>query len=172
MSTPICKVWDAEQGKYVGIPALKGTDGKTAYQYAVEGGYTGTETEFAEKLAQEQLTGTTGTLTPKQVSDAVSAGIPVKVQYTDGTYGLLSFTAFNIAESLSMIVAQAIVYYNSVYILAELGGNIQAGNWFTKFTVLAEKSDIPTVPTKTSQLTNDSGYLTLETLPKYGGESE
>ena len=29
MSTPICKVWDAEQGKYVGIPAIKGTDGKT-----------------------------------------------------------------------------------------------------------------------------------------------
>ena len=32
--------------------------------------------------------------------------------------------------------------------------------------------NIPTVPTKTSQLTNDSGYLTLETLPKYGGETE
>ena len=32
--------------------------------------------------------------------------------------------------------------------------------------------NIPTVPTKTSQLANDSGYLTLETLPKYGGESE
>ena len=29
MSTPICKVWDAEQGEYVGIPAIKGTDGKT-----------------------------------------------------------------------------------------------------------------------------------------------
>ena len=28
-----------------------GADGKSAYQYAVEGGYTGTETEFAEKLA-------------------------------------------------------------------------------------------------------------------------
>ena len=93
------------------------------------------------------LIGTIRTLTPTQVYDAVSAGVPVKVQYTDGTYGLLSFTAFNIAESLSMIVAQAIVYYNSVYILAELGGNIQAGNWFTKFTVLAEKSDIPTIPT-------------------------
>ena len=24
MSTPICKVWDAGQGKYVGIPAIKG----------------------------------------------------------------------------------------------------------------------------------------------------
>ena len=32
--------------------------------------------------------------------------------------------------------------------------------------------NIPTVPIKTSQLTNDSGYLTLATLPKYGGESE
>ena len=28
------------------------------------------------------------------------------------------------------------------------------------------------VPTKTSQLTNDSGYLTLDTLPTYGGEVE
>lgn len=29
MSTPICKVWDAEQGEYVGIPAIKGTAGNT-----------------------------------------------------------------------------------------------------------------------------------------------
>lgn len=56
MSTPICKVWDAEQGKYVGIPAIKGTDGKSAYQYAVEGGYTGTEEEFAAKLAADNVT--------------------------------------------------------------------------------------------------------------------
>ena len=32
-----------------------GADGKSAYQYAVEGGYTGTETEFAAKLAQEKF---------------------------------------------------------------------------------------------------------------------
>lgn len=31
----------------------KGSGGKSAYQYAVEGGYTGTEAEFAAKLAQE-----------------------------------------------------------------------------------------------------------------------
>ena len=116
------------------------------------------------------LIGTIQTLTPAQVYNAVSAGIPVKVQCTNSTYGLLSFTTFNIAESLSMIVSQAIVYYGGVYILAELGGNIQAGDWFTKFTTLAEKADIPTAPTKTSQLENDSGYLTLATLPKYGGE--
>lgn len=27
MSTPICRVWDAEQGKYVGLPAIKGPKG-------------------------------------------------------------------------------------------------------------------------------------------------
>lgn len=145
----IATVEDGADGKpgAAGQAGANGADGKSAYQYAVEGGYTGTEEEFAEKLAEEQLTGTTNELTPTQVYNAVSAGIPVKVQYTDSTYGLLSFTAFNIAESLSMIVAQAIVYYGGVYILAELGGNIQAGNWFHKFTVLAEKADIPTIPT-------------------------
>lgn len=92
------------------------------------------------------LIGTTNDLTPKQVYDAVSVGIPVKVQFKNSLYGDLSFTAFNIAESLSMIVSQAIVYYGGVYILAELSGNIQAGNWFIQFTELAEKADIPTVP--------------------------
>ena len=34
----------------------KGSNGKTAYQYAQDGGYVGTEEEFAEKLAQENPT--------------------------------------------------------------------------------------------------------------------
>ena len=120
-----------------------GADGKSAYQYAQDGGYTGTETEFAEKLAQEQLVGTTDSLTPTQVYQAVSAGIPVKVQYLDETYGLLSFTAFNVAESLNVIVSQTIVYFNDVYILAELNGNKSDNTWGTAFTTLAQKTDIP-----------------------------
>lgn len=36
-----------------GVDGANGTDGKTAYEYAVEGGYTGTEAEFAEKMAEE-----------------------------------------------------------------------------------------------------------------------
>ena len=128
----------------LGIPrGAPGADGKSAYQYAVESGYTKTEAEFAEKLAQEQLAGTTGTLTPTQVYEAVSAGIPVKVQYFDNTYGLLSFTAFNVAESLDVIVSQTIVYYNGVYILAELNGGKSDNTWGTMFTTLAEKTDIP-----------------------------
>lgn len=37
-------------GEFDGAP---GADGKSAYQYAQEGGYTGTEAEFAAKLAEE-----------------------------------------------------------------------------------------------------------------------
>lgn len=36
-----------------GSPGQAGTNGKSAYQYAQEGGYTGTETEFSAKLAAE-----------------------------------------------------------------------------------------------------------------------
>ena len=39
-----------------GPAGATGADGKSAYQYAVEGGYTGTETEFAAKLAAEMPT--------------------------------------------------------------------------------------------------------------------
>lgn len=132
------------------LAALKGEpgkDGKSAYQYAQDGGYTGTEVEFSEKLAQEQLTGTTSELTPTQVYDAVSAGIPVKVQYTHSIYGLLSFTAFNVAESLNVIVSQTIVYSKSVYFLAVLSGAKSNNSWGIMFTTLAEESDIPVIPT-------------------------
>lgn len=144
-----------------GAPGAKGADGKSAYQYAVEGGYTGTETEFAEKLAQEQLTGTTGTLTPSQVYNAVSAGIPVKVQYTDSTYGLLSFIAFNIAESLNVIVSQTIAYNGGVYILAELVGYKSGNRWATMFTTLAQKTDIPSSLKNPNALTIKIGSTTV-----------
>lgn len=42
-------------GSDVGLKGGKGADGKSAYQYAHEGGYTGTETEFAKKLASGAL---------------------------------------------------------------------------------------------------------------------
>lgn len=116
---------------------------KSAYQYAQDGGYTGTETEFAEKLAQEQLTGTTGTLTPTQVYNAMSAGIPVKVQYFDETYGWLSYTNFNIAENVNMIVANSISIYYNAYILSELYGDKTNNTWGFTTTTLAEKADIP-----------------------------
>ena len=46
---------DGSNGKD-GTNGKDGADGKSAYQYAKDGGYTGTEDEFAEKLAQEAPT--------------------------------------------------------------------------------------------------------------------
>ena len=145
----ILKVRDAD-GTVHEIYALQG---KSAYQYAQEGGYTGTEEEFSEKLAQEQLTGTTNDLTPTQVYDAVSAGIPVKVQYADGAYGLLSFTAFNVAESLNVIVSEIIAYGNGAYMLCELFGDKSSNEWGFNITTLARKADIPTVLPNPNALT-------------------
>ena len=128
-------------------------DGKSAYSYAQDGGYTGTETEFSEKLAQEQLTGTIDDLTPTQVYNAVSAGIPVKVQYTDSTYGLISFTAFTVSESLNVIASNMIAYYNSVYILCELYGEKSSNRWGFNVTTLAQKTDIPSALPNPNSLT-------------------
>ena len=140
---------------------IKGADGKSAYAYAVEGGYTGTETEFAAKLAQEQLTGTTNDLTPTQVYDAVSAGIPVKVQYTDSTYGLFSFTAFNVSESLNVIVSEIIAYSYGAYMLCELVGNKSNNSWGFNITTLAQKTDIPSSLKNPNALTIKIGSTTV-----------
>ena len=103
MSTPICKVWDAEQGKYIGIPAIKGADGKSAYQYAQEGGYTGTETEFAEKLAAEKFANPntltfTGAVTGSyDGSAAMTVNIPSAV--TDAHINSLIDTKLGVIEN-------------------------------------------------------------------------
>lgn len=49
----ILKILNDITGEWENIPAIEGREGKSAYQYAVDGGYTGTEAEFAAKLAQE-----------------------------------------------------------------------------------------------------------------------
>ena len=78
--SPVIEVTETEQGHDVSITDVKGNKtfsvmngskgeqgdkgdkgdkgetGKTAYQYAKEGGYQGTEKEFAQKLAQENMT--------------------------------------------------------------------------------------------------------------------
>ena len=67
----------------------KCADGKSAYDYAVEGGYTGTETEFTEKMASGpmivEITDSNGTLSADKsyidIRDAILAGISVLVDY-------------------------------------------------------------------------------------------
>lgn len=84
-----------------GDTGAAGADGKSAYAYAVEGGYDGTETEFAKKLASETLivkiTDNNGTLSADktfiEIKDAIVAGIPVLVDYNGTVLPLIAMGA-------------------------------------------------------------------------------
>ena len=78
-----------------------GAAGKSAYQAAVEGGYTGTETAFAKKLASGALivhvTDNNGTLSADKalndIENAISAGTSVFVDYGGNYLPLISAAA-------------------------------------------------------------------------------
>lgn len=87
-----------------GDTGADGADGKSAYQYAQEGGYTGTEAEFAEKLASGalivEITENNDTLSADktyiEIRDAIRAGRPafvswngIELPFLMGDYALL-----------------------------------------------------------------------------------
>ena len=89
-----------------GATGATGADGKSAYQYAQDGGYTGTETEFAEKLAKEipealpnpnALTFTGAVNATYDGSAAVSVKIPSAV--TDDHINSLIDTKLGVIEN-------------------------------------------------------------------------
>ena len=173
---PFSFMFNGTGGTIPGVPEVNTTYYLSSDNMITRGTEIATLNGYVQNMIDDAkvapLIGTTNELTTTQVYNAILAGIPVKVQYTDSTYGLLSFTAFNIAESLKVIVSQTIVYYNGNYILAELFGNvIQGGGWGFYSTMLAELKDLDNLDVRVNKL-EGAGYLTLETLPKYGGESE
>ena len=78
---------------YDGVDGEPGKSGKTAYQYALDGGYTGTEAEFAAKMAQE-IPSLDTTLTQEgAAADAAAVGREFSALYKEivfdpTTYGL------------------------------------------------------------------------------------
>ena len=84
-----------------GATGASGANGKSAYQYAQDGGYTGTETEFAKKLASGlmfvTITESNGTLSADksyiEIENAISAGITVFVDYVGTSVPLIAATA-------------------------------------------------------------------------------
>lgn len=156
----VCNGKDGAKGD-PGATGKDGADGKSAYQYAQDGGYTGTEKDFGKKLAQEPLVGTTEEITPTQVSEAVSAGRDVSITHVDATYGAFHFNAFTMGVGIDVVYSTGIVNFNGVPTTISLYGQVSTNQWFTSFQSLAKRADIPT---KTSQLTNDSGFVTKEDL--------
>lgn len=65
----------------------KGADGKSAYAYAVEGGYTGTEEEFTAKLAQEKFANPNALTFTGAVTGSYDGSAPLSVEIPSGGGG-------------------------------------------------------------------------------------
>lgn len=103
----------------------------------------------------------------KEKLDAVEAAIPTKTSQLDNDSGFITsapVTSVNtktgaVTLSASDVGAQPTITVNGI-IKGDGAGNLSAQE-----TVAAELVDLPTVPTKVSELTNDSGYITAVQAP-------
>ena len=128
-----------------------------------------------------------------EIRDAILAGIPVLVDYGGIGLPLITLAAYALYFGIfqcdsgdvsnGAVIATVIIEItlndgvNDISASVETLPNPNAITFTGAVTGSYDGSaplsvKIPTVPTKTSQLTNDSGYLTLATLPKYEGVVE
>ena len=70
-----------------GATGAAGAAGKSAYQYAQDGGYTGTEAEFAAKLAQEKFANPNALTFTGAVEGSYDGSAPVSVKIPGGGSG-------------------------------------------------------------------------------------
>lgn len=70
-----------------GATGPAGANGKSAYQYAVEGGYTGTEAQFAAKLAQEKFANPNALTFTGAVTGSYDGSAPLSVEIPSGGGG-------------------------------------------------------------------------------------
>lgn len=122
----------------VGPTGQTGATGKTAYQYAVDGGYTGTEAEFNKKLATEYLPLTGGTL-----SGDISTSGHVQGNYIQGTW-LQTTQATNLGGVPSKIAV------------------ISDSNWIYYRTPEEILQDIGAIATINGIAPDDSGNVQIE----------
>ena len=103
----------------------------------------------------------------KEKLDAVETAIPTKTSQLDNDSGFITsapVTSVNtkigaVTLSASDVGAQPTITVNGII----KGDGV--GNLSEQEIVAAELVDLPTVPTKVSELTNDSGYITAAQAP-------
>lgn len=139
-----------------GVTSFNGSTGAVTYTAPVTSvnGQTGAVT-VTEGLTP--LTGTTEEITPTQVHDAIIYGNAIEIVHIDNTFGVLRFTNFNEASAFNLIVGNTIISYNGMLVCYALFGSLNGDEWSAQYYQLAQ---ITNIPTKTSDLTNDSGYIT------------
>ena len=140
---PILSVYDAD-GNQIEIPALPG---KSAYRYAVDGGYTGTEEEFSELLAnipqyitpQRFGASADGTADDTQaINDALTeaGNTGGRVYFPAGTYKITSALAVPSGISISGECGHSVIksYITDGYVLQGVSSTTLASVTITDLT--------------------------------------
>ena len=94
----------------------------------------------------------TTSITPTQVSSHI--GDPMRITYVIDVDNYIWFTSFTEVSPLGLITSSAIAPINGTLSIAYLIGNLANDTWSFSYGA---------IPTKTSDLTNDSGFLTSYT---------
>lgn len=108
-----------------GADGQPGTDGKSAYQYAQDGGYTGTEAEFAAKLAAEMpttLPNPNALTFTGAVTGSYDGSAPVSVEIPSGGSSgesTIIFDSGEITEEVNLIGPIDISNYSKIRILGK-----------------------------------------------------
>ena len=103
----------------------------------------------------------------KEKLDAVEAAIPTKTSQLDNDSGFITsapVTSVNTKTGAVTLSASDVGAQSTITVNGIIKGD-GAGNLSEQETVAAELVDLPTVPTKVSELTNDSGYITAVQAP-------
>lgn len=125
-----------------GAQGPAGTDGKSAYQYAQDGGYTGTETEFAAKLAQEipsalpnpnALTFTGAVEVSYDGSDPLTVNIPSSEGGSGGIGGLSQLATVTLTEPATSIILNFAEVEDIIISAQFTGGLDESTNTTIKF---------------------------------------
>ena len=120
---------------------IKGPQGKSAYQYAVEGGYTGTEAEFAAKLAAEKLANPNALTFTGAVTGSYDGSAALSVEIPSGgadcTIAVDMLASGTVAQGSEDPVDTGITLGKlkeyKMFILSVSGvSNVNLHNWYTK----------------------------------------
>lgn len=158
----------------------KGADGKSAYETAVEGGFEGTEEEFAEMLANAG-TGGGGIVNETDPTVPSWAKQPQKPKYdaTEITFiqpdsqsilpnGTVDDALGEIDLFLRSVPSWALKPAKPTYTASEVGALPDTTKIPTKTSELYNDSDyaqVDDIPTKVSLLENDAGYAKKTDIP-------
>ena len=128
-------------------------NGKSAYEIAVDEGFEGTEEEWIESLKGDAATVTVGSVSP---------GYPISVTNSGDEHNAV--LDFVIPDS-TVLATEETAGIAKLY--DRTGENIDGGMTQRAVThAIDDKIANITVPTKTSDITNDSGFITITDVPE------